>query len=414
MRKLTWTNDHTAPTSVIRTLEFRQDLNSIIIDLVGDDPTLPGGIASSGIAAFDLFVSDNGSPFQYFETLPQTQPGDAPTTTFAGEPNHIYYFRSVARDVAGNVEAKGNRVDAWTYVPDLFAPQTQVDNVDTTDATFEVSFSGVDRGMGMRAFQLLVQVDDGAVQNVGTYSAGVAALDGTYTAMANYQAISDGSLHEYRFFTRGTDWEGTVEAEADPPSDLVVNARFAPPPELNVVDFDVQQGADQRSFIRYLDVFFNTSSQLAAIINSLGDGNSANDRIRLTRFGLDGSGPGTDVSLAGRVNALDRALALDFGADGLGGDRNGAAGDGYYRLAVDLDGDGSLESELAFFRLFGDADGDGDVDNNDLAAVTSALGQVGANLNGDLNGDGRVNALDRQAWQRGRGKTIAIGLQLDD
>lgn len=414
VRKLTWTNDHTAPTSVIRTLEFRQDLNSIIIDLVGDDPTLPGGIASSGIAAFDLFVSDNGSPFQYFETLPQTQPGDAPTTTFAGEPNHIYYFRSVARDVAGNVEAKGNRVDAWTYVPDLFAPQTQVDNVDTTDATFEVSFSGVDRGMGMRAFQLLVQVDDGAVQNVGTYSAGVAALDGTYTAMANYQAISDGSLHEYRFFTRGTDWEGTVEAEADPPSDLVVNARFAPPPELNVVDFDVQQGADQRSFIRYLDVFFNTSSQLAAIINSLGDGNSANDRIRLTRFGLDGSGPGTDVSLAGRVNALDRALALDFGADGLGGDRNGAAGDGYYRLAVDLDGDGSLESELAFFRLFGDADGDGDVDNNDLAAVTSALGQVGANLNGDLNGDGRVNALDRQAWQRGRGKTIAIGLQLDD
>jgi hypothetical protein len=74
---------------------------------------------------------------------------------------------------------------------------------------------------------------------------------------------------------------------------------------------------------------------------------------------------------------------------------------------LDVDGDGIFESSFDFFRLQGDADGDGDVDNDDLSLVTSSLGQVGNNLAGDLNGDGRVNVLDRQLWFRGRGKEIS-------
>ncbi len=410
IRTSMWINDHTAPTSTIRSLEFSQELNSFIIDLVGNEPVLPGGIAPSGLAAFDLYYSDNGSPFQLLETLP----ADTPTTTFVGEPNHIYYFRSVARDTAGNIESKANRVDAWTYVPDLIAPETNVGDVDTTDATFEVTFTGADRGMGLRTIELFVQVDGGAVQSVGVFNAGDADESGNYAGAASYQANADGSFHEYRFFTTGTDWEGNIEERVDAPADIVVIARFTPPTQTKVVDFDVQDGANQRSFIRYLDVFFNTASQLNDIVNSLSDAASVNDRIRLTRYGLDGGGPGSQVNLAGRVSAIDQALALDFGADGLGGDRTGASGDGYYKLALDLDGDGSLETELAFFRLLGDVDGDGDADNMDLASLNAALGQIGANLDGDINGDGRVNSLDRQAWQRGRGKMLAAGLPLAD
>jgi hypothetical protein len=410
VRTGSWVNDHSAPTSTIRTLEFSQELNSFIIDLVGSEPTLPGGIAPSGIAAFDLYYSDNGAPFELLETLP----GDTPTTTFVGEPNHIYYFRSVARDIAGNVEAKANRVDAWTYVPDLFAPETQVDAVDSSDSTFEVTISGTDLGMGVESFDLYVSVDGAAPTRVATIDAGMPDEGGSYSATHNYQALADGVRHEYRFFSSGRDWDGNTETAADAPADIVVSATFATPVTTEVVDFEVQDGADQRSYIRYLDVVLNSSSELASIVASLGDGIAGNDRVRLTRFGLDGSGIGEAISLAGRVSALDQALLFDFGDEGLGGSRNTTAADGFYELALDLDGDGSLETDLGFFRLLGDVDGDGDVDNADLANVNAAFGQIGANLEGDLNGDGRVNIFDRQLWQRGRGRALADGLPIND
>lgn len=405
-----WRNDLTAPTSGIDTLEFRQELGSFVIDLSGDDAALASNIDGSGVVEFDLYFSDNGSPFQLLETLP----ADSPTTTFVGEPNRLYYFRSVARDAAGNEERKPFRVDAWTYVPDLFAPVTQVDSVDTTDATFEVAFSGRDRGMGIEAFDLYVQVDGGPVQAVASAPAGEADSTGLYTGTLAYQAISDGESHDYRFFTIARDFDGNWEPEPESPADFVVQASYDSPATTEVVDFDIQNGADQRSYIRYIDMVLNSGDQLADILASISDGSADNDRIRLTRYGIDGSGQGEAVGLTGSVNAVDQALLLDFGEQGLGGNRNSSLGDGYYQVELDLDGDGSLETQLGFFRLLGDADGDGDVDNADLASVNSAFGQLGSNLNSDLNGDGRVNIFDRQLWLRGRGRMIGDGLQIDD
>ena len=45
-------------------------------------------------------------------------------------------------------------------------------------------------------------------------------------------------------------------------------------------------------------------------------------------------------------------------SSGIGGDAGSNAGDGYYDLALDLDGSGAFATERHFFRLLGDGNGD--------------------------------------------------------
>ena len=203
----------------------------------------------------------------------------------------------------------------------------------------------------------------------------------------------------------------------DPNADIVVTAVFATPPNLAVTAFDVQQGATERSFIRYLDLTFNLStsqtSALSQIVASVNDSDPSNDRIKLIRHGLDGSG-GTQVSLANLLQAVDHVIEFNFGASGIGGNPNSTAGDGYYELDLDLEGDGSFETVRHFYRLLGDANGDHVVDSNDLSMITAAFGQSGTGLEADVNGDGVVNALDRTLAARSLGRRLASGLPLDD
>ncbi len=66
------------------------------------------------------------------------------------------------------------------------------------------------------------------------------------------------------------------------------------------------------------------------------------------------------------TNAVSgRQIQLDFGAQGIGGNRNSNVGDGYFEIAIDMDGDGSFELIKNFFRLYGDVTGDGIVDSRD-------------------------------------------------
>ena len=65
----------------------------------------------SGLAAFDIYVSDNGGVFSLW--LPGTTRGGA---IFAGARDHNYAFYSVATDQAGNREAAPGTPDAWTAI----------------------------------------------------------------------------------------------------------------------------------------------------------------------------------------------------------------------------------------------------------------------------------------------------------
>jgi hypothetical protein len=338
-----------------------------------------------------------------------TVPAASPAAVFTGESNRTYAFHSIARDAAGNVEMKSpSKIEASTYVPDLNPPDTRVTSVDATTATFTVQFSGTDTGgSGLSFFDVFVQVDGGAATQLGHFPAAAAGPGGVPTGATTYQALSDGGAHSYRFWSVGLDGFGNVEAApTNPADDVVVTRTFSPPATLQVTGFDVQRGATQRSYVRYLTLTFNQSADLAALI--------AGGRIRLTRFDLNGSN-GQNVSLASvTMTVTGSVLELDFGVQGMGGNRNSTVGDGYYALELDLDNNGSFATARTFYRLLGDINGDRVVDNTDIGLIGLALGRTGTNLNEDVNGDGVVNALDRALATWSRGRQLAAGLHLDD
>lgn len=172
-----------------------------------------------------------------------------------------------------------------------------------------------------------------------------------------------------------------------------------------LVGFDVQRGAARRSYIRYVDLIFENGVGLNQLITE--------GRVRLTRFGLGGAN-GVNVALGGKLKVANNRIVADFGTNGIGGNRGTAAGNGYYRLALDADRNGSFEAQRHFYRLLGDTNGDRTVNSLDRSNVNSNLGRRGTNLNPDVNGDGVVNSTDQNLVRQNLGKSLASGLPLDD
>ena len=160
-----------------------------------------------------------------------------------------------------------------------------------------------------------------------------------------------------------------------------------------------------RSYIRYLDLIFESSAGLSQLISE--------GRVHLTRFTPSGTSP-VSVSLAGKLKVVGNHITADFGANGIGGNRNSVVGNGYYRLTIDTDRDGTYETQRNFYRLFGDTNGDRAVDSIDLANVNRAQGKRGTNMMSDVNGDGIVNGTDRDIVRKQIGHGILASLPLDD
>ncbi len=165
---------------------------------------------------------------------------------------------------------------------------------------------------------------------------------------------------------------------------------------------DVQNGQTQRSYLRTLDAIFDQSDGLMDLIN--------NNRLQLTRFDLNGQN-GSRMTMPTRTAVANR-IVFNFGIQGIGGNRNTNAGDGYYELGIDLDGNGSFESKKYFHRLLGDVNGDGIVSSTDKSQVLSASGS--ASPESDVNGDGLVNILDTSLLSRAVGRKLKSGLFRDD
>ena len=131
------------------------------------------------------------------------------------------------------------------------------------------------------------------------------------------------------------------------------------------------------------------------------------------RHSLTGTN-GVNVSLAGKLKVVGNHVTVNFGASGIGGHRSSSVGDGYYRISVDTDRDGSYETLKSFYRLLGDTNGDRTVNSSDQDTVQANLKRRGTNLNPDVNGDGVVNTTDRDIVRRQIGRSIAMNLTLDD
>jgi hypothetical protein len=170
-----------------------------------------------------------------------------------------------------------------------------------------------------------------------------------------------------------------------------------------VTSFVVSRGAPQRSYIRYLDLGMDSNASALALLNNP-------SRVKLTKADLNGVGS-APVSLSGflSVPTGQSTLAVDFGTIGLGNSRNTASADGYYTLGVDLDGNGTFETNLFFFRLFGDTNGDREVTATDQSAVLAGC-TAAYNANLDLNGDGVVNTSDLNYVKRNVGRKLKSSL----
>src|SRR5262249_37285323 len=89
------TIDAGAPSSHVAPLPAKETSSNFTLSWSGQDDA--GG---SGIASYDVFVSDNGGPFVPFVTS-TTQT----SATFQGANRHTYAFFSVATDNVGHVQA---------------------------------------------------------------------------------------------------------------------------------------------------------------------------------------------------------------------------------------------------------------------------------------------------------------------
>lgn len=92
------TIDAAGPSSAVTALPETTLPASFLVSWSGSDDA--DSTAGSGVAWFDVFVSDNGGPFAPFVT------GTAElSATFMGEAGHTYTFYTIAVDGAGNREA---------------------------------------------------------------------------------------------------------------------------------------------------------------------------------------------------------------------------------------------------------------------------------------------------------------------
>jgi hypothetical protein len=380
------------------------------------------------VASYNIYASTDGGPWSLWTNVPASNP----SATFTGQSNATYAFYSIAQDYAGNVEVKSPAVEASTHVPDLTPPVTSVNgtsgpnptSVNVSTGTFTLKITGNDPGGSVLTyFEVFVSVDSGAYQMVNgeAIPAGPPDSSGNVHATIPYQGLTDGNQHTYSFYSIGFDGAGNVQSAPSTPN-LTLTETFNQPSALGVTGIVVENGAVERSYVRYLDIDFNeTDSQsggeLIQIVNSLG---TSSPDLQLYHYDLNGDNAGNHssqyaVSLKGvNVDVVDYALELDFGAGGIGGNSKTTAADGYYELDIVLpNGQTSVHH---FYRLLGDVTGDGVVDNNDLNEIAADINLSAPSgmtaLNADVDGGGTVNAFDLTLATRSKGRKLASGLQL--
>ena len=175
----TWTIiDVTPPGSAVAPLaQYQAGLT------FGISWALSGG--TQDIVAYTVQVSDNDGPFTTVSGLSDTT---ATSATFVGQDGHRYAFRSLARDVAGNIEAAPSGNDTWTIVdvtrPSVTSRAPQGAGATTAPSIVIVFSEPMDRTSVEQAFSLSPAMD-------GTFSWSVDSRTVTFTPSRPLQGGTD-------------------------------------------------------------------------------------------------------------------------------------------------------------------------------------------------------------------------------
>ena len=175
---------------------------------VGFEVQWSGQDLGSGIASYDVWVSEGGEPLQPWLTATT-----ATGATFTGAYSNTYGFAVRARDRAGNEEPVPTSPDTVTVVgPDTYPPTSFVEPLPpTSPQNFVVRWEGEDVGSGIASYDLWVSDDDGPLQAWLTHT--------TATSIAFAGEIS----HTYGFAVRARDHAGNEEpVPAEPQASTLV------------------------------------------------------------------------------------------------------------------------------------------------------------------------------------------------
>ena len=252
-------NDTTPPVSRVNALARRQSGTTFTVSVTGSDPA--AGYVSSGVVSYDVYVMDNGGPW----TLWQTLPAAAPSATFSGQCDHSYGFYSIARDAAGNVEAKVPAVERRGLRPRPHPARHRGDFRQLDHGRLPGKPPG-QRCRWQRPGHLPgfreCRWRRGPIDRHGRRRRGgggrlrrLASLPGD---RRRHEPLVP--LLQHRRRCRGQRRGGPRRGQPGHRA----QRRFAPPARLAVTGFSVEDGLAERSFVRYLDVTFNESAGLGA------------------------------------------------------------------------------------------------------------------------------------------------------
>ena len=264
------TIDAGAPTSSVNPLPATTATTAFTVGWSGQDDA--GG---SGIASFNIFVSDNGGPFTPFLTNTTTT-----SATFTGQVGHTYSFYSVATDNVGNVQPTPTAGQATTkLVPlDTTPPTSSVNALPgaISSTSFTLTWSGSDNpgGTGIASYDVYVSTDGKAFEPFLTHT--------THTS-----AIFSGSFgHSYGFYSVATDGAGNRQPTPTSAQATTLLDRAPWPtwpirrPGSTVIDWEL----DLR---KYIDVTFTSPTGQGIDLNSVLDTGP--------EFTLSGAGAGSVV-----------------------------------------------------------------------------------------------------------------------
>ena len=414
-------------------------------------------------------MSVNNGAFSLYQTLSVSPPETSGTTTFTfvGQDRNLYAFHSVAHDAAGNTENKSpTAVEASTSVPDLHPPVTHVlasspsyswspyssslfsglTPSSYSNGVFTLDWAGADPDQNsgvppgyIAVVDVYVQIDGGSPVLIGQPVGGTPNSSGVYSGSLTYNALGDGLSHTYSFYSVGVDDEQKAQyaPAAGPSSPDVTFSNITYTAPLAVQSFAVEKNIVERSFIEYLDVYFNQNVSLpGSVLQSLAaglTGSNPNSFVELMWYGenlTSSSTPAGSVNLfssgtTASVILSGNDLSFNFGSNGITslltetgvtgtGNPTKTFGDGWYALGIDPTGDPSNGQVfwLPFFRLLGDANGTGVVTGpytsagTDAYVVYHAEGESGPLLNADVNGDGSVNSKDLTETVAAKGDAV--------
>jgi hypothetical protein len=186
--------DAMPPTSAAAALPAFEPA-TFTVSWAGSDPGAPA--TGSGLATFDVYVSDNGATSRLLAGTTQT------STSFTGQDGHTYGFYSVARDRVGNLQPAPSTAQATTRV-DTQPPTSTVAALPIYSRPyFTISWSGSDNPGGSDNISFAIYVSDNGSAFQRIYSA--QSTDPTST---QFQGVAG---HTYRFYSLATDSAGNTQ-----------------------------------------------------------------------------------------------------------------------------------------------------------------------------------------------------------